>query len=250
MAGLDSRTQKSETPVYRVDASGWTSLHSWIFLVIVAVGLAAIVLQNRYHYLAPPGAGKAYRIDKLFGSMQEFDPSMGWISAQLQATYPAQASTRMEPPPMLPSPRVTPPPPDTEPEAVPEVSQESTAEPRETPALERVSPPPIAEVPIPSEPVQPPTVETTPQVPPKPMGKEQRLQAFKAEFPDYGEEEFELANDDLFPNWKEKFSPTGTWEEFLPIYREFVQWWIDSGSPPESGTKLWNDFVATKQTAR
>ena len=36
--------------------------------------------------------GKAYRIDKLFGGIQEFDPALGWIAAQLQAVPPRQAA--------------------------------------------------------------------------------------------------------------------------------------------------------------
>ncbi len=248
MAGLDSRTLKSETPVYRGNAPGWTSLHSWIFLVIVALGLAIIIFENRYHYLAPPGAGKAYRIDKLFGSMQEFDPSIGWISAQLQATYPAQATTRMEPPPMIPAPQVTPPPQEPEEEERPPVAKESMGStdeslPREKPLSSTMSQLPIGTETSPA----PPAEQTTPP-PPAPMGREERLQAFQAEFPEYGQEEFELANDDLFPDWQKKFAPNSTWKEFLPIYREFIQWWIDSGSPPEPGAKLWQDFTKTKRS--
>ena len=62
---------------------GWSSLHSWIFLAIVAVGLFVIGWQNRYYYLSPLGLGKAYRIDKLFGGIQEFEPSKGWIKAEI-----------------------------------------------------------------------------------------------------------------------------------------------------------------------
>lgn len=245
MAGLDSRVPRSENPAYRGNKPGWTSLHSWIFLCIVALGLMVLVFQNRYHYLAPPGAGKAYRIDKIFGSMQEFDPSMGWISAQLQATYPAQATTRMEPPPMLPPPQVAPPLPERQQEVLPPVSKESTARPEETLPPEKTSSP-ITELPIAKESTEQPVVEKTPP-PPPPMGREERLKLFKSEFPDYGEEEFELANDDLFPDWQKTFAPDATWKEFLPVYREFIQWWIDSGSPPEPGAKLWQDFMNTKK---
>ena len=79
-------------------AGGWTNLHSWIFLAIVALGLIVVGLENRYHYLSPLGLGKAYRIDKFFGSIQEFDPSQGWVVAKLQIGPPQQALSMMEPP--------------------------------------------------------------------------------------------------------------------------------------------------------
>jgi hypothetical protein len=85
---------------------------------------------------------------------------------------------------------------------------------------------------------------------PRPMGREERLQAFKQLFPDYGEEEFQLANDDLFPDWKKKVSAKGTWPEFLAVYGEFIQWWVDSGSPPEPGFKLWENFLTRKSRNR
>lgn len=244
MAVTSSQTPKAEAPGYRGKGPGWTGLHSWIFLVIVAVGLALLVMQNRYHYLAPPGAGKAYRIDKLFGSMQEFDPSMGWISAQLQTTFPAQASTRMERPPVMPSPQPSlPVPVEGGADQVPPADQQSEPPPKE--AIPRESPlsSPITEVPLTAEPSQPTESLATPQ----PLGREERLAMFKSEFPDYGQEEFELANDDLFPDWQKRFGPTGTWKEFLPVYREFIQWWIASGSPPEPGAKLWKDFLTAKK---
>ncbi|MDQ7783016.1 MAG: hypothetical protein RDU20_09065, partial [Desulfomonilaceae bacterium] len=80
----DNDARRPETAAQR-PVSGWTSLHSWIFLAVVAVGLLLIGIQNRYHYLSPLGLGKAYRIDKLFGGIQEFDPTRGWIKAELQA---------------------------------------------------------------------------------------------------------------------------------------------------------------------
>ena len=85
--------------------------------------------------------------------------------------------------------------------------------------------------------------------PPAPtMSREERFKAFRKFYPDYGEEEFQLANDDLFPDWKRTLAPDGNWKEFLPVYGEFIQWWTDAGSPPEPGFKLWRDFLATKPT--
>ena len=90
----DARRPESVAPR---SASGWTSLHSWIFLAVVAVGLLLIGIQNRYHYLSPLGLGKAYRIDKLFGGIQEFDPTQGWIKAQLQASALPPTMSMMPP---------------------------------------------------------------------------------------------------------------------------------------------------------
>ncbi len=84
-------------------AGGWTTLHSWIFLAIFALGLFVIAVQNRYHYLSPVGLGKAYRIDKIFGGIQEFEPAQGWIKAELRAISQPQALSMADPlgsPPM------------------------------------------------------------------------------------------------------------------------------------------------------
>ena len=76
------------------------------------------------------------------------------------------------------------------------------------------------------------------------MGKEERLKTFKKAFPDFGQDEFQLANDDLYPDWKKSVAPNGTWPEFLTVYKDFIQWWNDAGSPPEPGFKLWREFLA------
>jgi hypothetical protein len=68
----------------RPGSFGWTAMHSWIFIAIIAAGLLIVVVQNRYHYISPLGLGKAYRIDKLFGGIQEFDPDKGWVKAIIQ----------------------------------------------------------------------------------------------------------------------------------------------------------------------
>ncbi len=61
-----------------------------IFLAIVALGLIVVGFENRYHYLSPLGLGKAYRIDKFFGGIQEFDPSQGWVVASFKSDAPSR----------------------------------------------------------------------------------------------------------------------------------------------------------------
>lgn len=229
--------------------TGWTSLHSWIFLAIVAVGLLLIGIQNRYHYLSPLGLGKAYRIDKLFGGIQEFDPTQGWIKAQLQAMppptmsmmppQPSGSAVPMNMPGTLPppgsavQPSVTPPGQAEKETVTSSVTVEEIAaekQPAQS-AKEEASPPPEA-APPPPKPVE--------------LTTEQKFEAFKEHFPDFGKDEFQLANDDLYPDWKKRMNPQGTWQQFLSVYGDFIQWWTDAGSPAESGFKLWNDFLEAK----
>jgi hypothetical protein len=241
----------------RVDAKsnrtgqGWSNLHSWIFLAIVAVGLLVIGWQNRYFYLSPLGLGKAYRIDKLFGGIQEFDPSKGWIRAQIPAGSPPQAMSMMEPPMQPGSPAV---PMNTPPSMMQPPSVLSTPTPALPPraAVEQPAPAPLVaskekvEEPrpqaasSPSEVVQP--TETKTPAPPPELTENEKLAEFNKTFPDFGKDEFQLANDDLYPDWKKRIAPDGTWEEFLEVYGQFVQWWSDQGSPPEPGFKLWKEF--------
>ena len=202
---------------------GWTRLHSWIFLIIVALGVLLIGLQNRYHYLSPLGLGKAYRIDKLFGGIQEYDASGGWIKAQLQQAPPASM-------PMMEPPQMGPPPGAMMQRPMPGPGEMRKEEP--SVAVGAKEPAPVAVSPDVSR--------------PKEETKEDRFKAFQKQFPDFGPEEFQLANDDLFPHWKKQAAPNGTWTDFLGVYREFIQWWNESGSPPEPGFKLWKDFLASK----
>lgn len=65
-------------------------------------------------------------------------------------------------------------------------------------------------------------------------------------FPDYGKEEFELAYEELFPDWRSTWKPGGAWHEFLNTYKEFVEWWWERGSPREPGMELWKKFRASK----
>ncbi len=218
-------------------ASGWTSLHSWIFLAIVALGLIVVGFQNRYHYLSPLGLGKAYRIDKFFGGIQEFDPGQGWVVAKLQVGPPQQALSMMEPPSM--GSRAVP---MNMPGSVPSTEEQIEPGAAMPPSLHKEE----SSVAPPQRPT-PPAVASPQAARPKEaseMGKEEKLSTFKKAFPDFGQDEFQLANDDLYPDWKKRIAPNGTWPEFLDVYKDFIQWWNDAGSPPEPGYKLWKEFLA------
>jgi hypothetical protein len=207
-----------------VQPVGWTRLHSWIFIIIVALGVLVIGLQNRYHYLSPLGLGKAYRIDRLFGGIQEYDAASGWVKAQLQQAPPPSMS-------MMPSPQMGPSYGPMMERPMPGVGEMPKEQPSVATGAKESAP-----VPATPEVVSRPKEET----------KEERLKAFQKQFPDFGPEEFQLANDDLFPHWKKQVAPNGTWTDFLGVYRDFIQWWNESGSPPEPGFKLWKDYLASK----
>lgn len=219
--------RRTESPAGHRATPGWTALHSWVFLVIVAIGLSLIVLQNRYHYLSPLGLGKAYRIDKLFGSIQEFDPAGGWITAQLQPIMPQPPSSMPEPP----SPR-----------AMPGAAPEPQPAPSVQPPKREIPSPAVKETPLPE---RKEVKQTLPREKPGDT-REDRLQSFLKTYPDFGEEEFQLANDDLFPDWKKKVAPNGTWSQFLVLYGEFFDRWMKAGSPPDPGP-VWNDFLASQK---
>jgi len=232
---LDDKDIQRPNPRDRRLTPGWTSLHSWIFLAIVAFGVIVIGLQNRYHYLSPLGLGKAYRIDKLFGGIQEFEPGKGWIVAQLQIHPPQPPMSMMEQPPMPGAPPVPmhmPAPPSG---AIEPRAAVTPHEPRE----EALAPAVQAEPPTRTSAVTPSRALEEPS-----MSKEERFKLFQTAFPDFGEDEFQLANDDLFPNWKKTVAPAGTWKDFIDVYKKFIKWWTDAGSPPEPGFKLWKDFIA------
>ena len=230
---LEQRSGK-ETP-------GWSALHSWIFLAVVAVGFVVLGWQNRYHYLSPLGLGKAYRIDKLFGGIQEFDPSGSWITAQLQLMPPPQAMSMMEPP--SPGSQAVPMnmpgsgrPPFSM--AEPQVAAGPDAQKEEN--LHSTSP---KEVPGSPASIQPPS-SSAKQVMEGELGKEEKFRSFQKVFPEFGQDEFQLATDDLYPDWKKNVAPNGNWNEFLAMYKDFILWWNDAGSPPEPVFKLWKDFLA------
>ena len=63
------------------------------------------------------------------------------------------------------------------------------------------------------------------------MSLDEKVKVFQKAFAGFGNDEFQLANDDLYPDWKKGASPNGTWAEFLGVYRDFVQWWLDQGCP-------------------
>lgn len=243
-------------PTAQRSMGGWTSLHSWIFLAIVAVGLLTVGIQNRYHYLSPLGLGKAYRIDKLFGGIQEFDPSQGWITAQLQAGGPPPTMSMMPPqspgsqavpmnmPGALPQPGtgVQPSTAQTPVEEKEQITSSVTVE--ELSGQKRAARKPSVESPTERTSAPPEVTGTTPSRVPE-MSEEQKFAAFKKQYPDFGKDEFQLANDDLYPDWKKNLKPDGTWPEFLNVYGDFIQWWTDAGSPAESGMTLWKKFLAS-----
>jgi hypothetical protein len=244
---VNDETRRPESGAQR-SGLGWTGLHSWIFLVIVACGLLVVGMQNRYHYLSPLGLGKAYRIDKLFGSIQEFDPARGWVKAQLEAVVPPQATVMMPPAGLPPSQS----PSTSLPGTVPQMSTTAESAPGDTPLDRRkeVTSPAPAESPAgvgsstqaATPPSQPSTTSGA-----RELTEAERFTAFRKVFPDFGKDEFQLANDDLYPDWKKNLKPGGTWPEFLIVYQDFIQWWTDSGSPPEPGFKLWKDYVKAKR---
>ena len=41
------------------------------------------------------------------------------------------------------------------------------------------------------------------------LSEKEKLDEFKKTFPDFGKDEFQLANDDLYPDWKKRVSPDG-----------------------------------------
>jgi hypothetical protein len=53
------------------------------------------------------------------------------------------------------------------------------------------------------------------------LSDEKKRRTYERAFPGCRREVFELANDDLYPDWKKNHSPTGTWEEFLLVYKRF-----------------------------
>ncbi len=230
---VNSKGARPETPGIQKRLSEWTWLHSWIFLAIVGLGFLVIASQNRYHYLAVPGSEKAFRIAKLSGTVDEFDPSRGWVSARLSSTaevvvQPSAASSESEP---------------TFKEAV--VKEEPSEKAVQQPASE---PNPTEEQPV--APAQPPATETTAAAPPaEELSTEEKFKVFKQMNADYGEAEFRLANDNLYPDWKKNVSPQGTWPEFLVVYQKFNEWWVDAGQPREPGFQLWKKFLAASGRA-
>jgi hypothetical protein len=228
--------------------SSWSTLHSWVFLSIIALGFLVLGMQNRYHYLSPAGLGKAYRIDKIFGGIQEFEPAKGWVVAQLQPVAPLHGMSMLEPssggpqvpqvnpmnvPASAPAPATL----DKEPEiapigaAIPKEQKSSSSILKENISSSGGS---ISE-----------TVSAVKPVEEK-LSKEQMFQLFHNTFPDFGEDEFQLANDDLFPDWKKRIAPNGTWGDFLVTYKDFIRWWNDAGNPAESGVKLWQEYLAAR----
>jgi hypothetical protein len=61
--------------------------------------------------------------------------------------------------------------------------------------------------------------------------RSKEFKAFKQAFPHYGKPEFELAYQDLYPDWRKQMAPNGTWHQFLEVYKEFIDWWMARNSP-------------------
>lgn len=243
---IDRSEQERQTDVVNQNLSpSWTTLHSWVFLTIIALGFLILGMQNRYHYLSPVGLGKAYRIDKIFGGIQEFDPMRGWIVAQLQPAPQPHAMSMLEP--SVPGSQVNPlnvpasAPAPTSMEKDSDIPPVGTAVPKEQKSASSV-----VEQTASSRGIAP--SETVSAVKPaeEKLSKEQRFQLFRNAFPDFGDDEFQLANDDLFPDWKKRIVPNGTWADFLVTYKDFIRWWNDAGNPAESGVKLWQEYLAAR----
>jgi hypothetical protein len=123
----------------------------------------------------------------------------------------------------------------------------------ENPVIKRISPSPSgqqkeASVRAGTEKTSPePSVSSAPVKKSVELSLDEMQQTFQSAFPDCRQQEFELAHEDLYPDWKKNLAPNGTWDEFLSIYKEFVQWWEDRGSPAEPGLKLWKDYWSTKR---
>lgn len=258
----DTRRQPSEKPVST--DRGWNAIHSWIFLVIVALAVVAMVVQNRYEYLRADDTGTIYRVDKFFGSLQELSPTSGWVAARpvpLAERIPHAAEPVREPASPAVAETVPLPAPAEPRAAAPEPAQPLTEEPKKS-ALATNEPPSLAEAaarepvgdesPVPDGAVIPqpgnqmesqPAREAEPAPPAPAMTKEQRFKVFKERFPDYGRDEFSLADEDLYPDWKKRVGEDVPWPEFLTVYDEFITWWVEAGRPAEEGMKLWNDFL-------
>ncbi|MGC8603071.1 MAG: hypothetical protein ACP5VS_05205, partial [Desulfomonilaceae bacterium] len=227
-------------------APGWTKIHSWVFLVIIALGFLIIGVQNRYHYLSPIGLGKAYRIDKLFGGIQEFDPERGWVVAQLQSVSPPAPMSMLEP--SSSGPQV----PEVAPTKTPEDSSSTIEKQSDEPSVnvllpkEETNTSPQSKESAPSSVVSTPVSPSAIKTPVIELSSEEKYKIFHQMFPDFGEDEFQLANDDLFPDWQKKYAPNGTWNEFLVTYKDFIRWWNDAGNPAETGVKLWQEFLAAR----
>ncbi len=268
MAVNNAEGRHSDSQIVYRGSGGWTKTHSWVFIAIIAVGLAVIVFQNRYHYLDPQGLGRAYRISKFFGSIQEFDPDRGWIAARLQAP-PPQASMMTPPPNMAGVPPTLQPhgagqppepdagPPEQTPQSFPPPTPAPATAPEETPMVGEPSQQP-AELPFSEKPdgqeigmkEEEIVSEQPAPPPPREMSREERLDMFLGRFPDYGEDEFQLAHEDLYPDWKKRMGADGQWPKFIDVYQEFIDWWIDAGSPPKPGFQLWEEFMASKEANR
>lgn len=254
MAFTNIDSNRQQTRPAQNQSAGWTSTHSWVFLVIVAVGLAAILFQNRYFYLMPQGSATAYRVSKFFGSVQEFNPASGWVKARLSSSCAVSSTGVMQPPGATDQPGA---PMNVPASATPGVVSPG-GRPTETMALKE--PPKPDEQPAKEEGKESASGQeaepgnesaTAPSAQPaetQQMSSEQAYQMFTKAFPDFGEAEFELAHEDLFPKWRKSSAQDGTWPQFLGLYKGFIAWWKAQGSPfDRSGEELWRDFMKSQK---
>lgn len=217
---------------------GWSSLHSWVFIVIVALGFVVTGYFNRYEYL---GSGhKAYRVSKITGAIQEYDPYQGWSRAQFQGASSDMAASVQPTQPMTPPPSSveTPSQPQTPVEQDLVAEEDQAPEPEPVADLEQEPENALSQSPEATESTEPESDYREPD-----MSVEDRYKAFLQLNPGYGEEEFKLANETLFPHWKQNLNPDGNFVQFLSMYKKFTQWWIDAGSPRAPGFQLWKRFL-------
>lgn len=114
-----------------------------------------------------------------------------------------------------------------------QVPSSHPAQQKSGPVLEARKPPAVA-----SDSGTPKTAELT---------EEKKRKTFQRLFPEFGLEEYMLADEDLYPDWKRTLAANGTWREFLSFYQEFVQWRKTRGTPAEPEYKLWKEFLAQRK---
>lgn len=230
--------------------SGWSSTHSWIFIIIVAIGLIITGYLNRYEYFGSDG--KAYRVSKISGAIYEYNTIQGWIVANFAESSQQMASAMQTPETTTPEPMTPPPTPVTPPTTTansvepPDTIEEdpntsNIEQPEEQPGTALIQP--VEQTPETPETTTETEEPESSQEDDQEMSVENRYKAFLQLNPGYGEEEFKLANETLYPHWKEIINPDGNFIEFLSVYKKFTQWWIDAGAPREPGFQLWKRFL-------
>lgn len=250
MSGADHQPMSHQRKYH----SGWSSFHSWIFIAIMVTGLIIIGIQNRYQYVTGSD-GAIYRIAKLTGGMQQYDLIQGWMRVSESKIMPepleeGTSSTNQAKPFSLESftkgntitesqkPLLV----QKEQEPLPAPQKPEKSVQNKQP-IQQIQQPSTVEQPRSQESITEQTIPATPREPE--MSDEEMFAKFKERNPYFGEQEFRLAKDDLYPDWKQNINPNGNWIEFLDTYEQFIQWWNDSGNPSESGMALWKKFMTS-----